>query len=92
MGCFPSRPDQFESAQIVALQNQVRHLQQQLAAYQGGSAAAYAAPAVYAAGGSGNGQFSDVLFFPDPAMPCHYMNNCRRRNCTFAHTPTSLTK
>jgi hypothetical protein len=90
MGCFPSK--QFESAQVVALQNQVRHLQQQLAAYQGGSAAAYAPPAVYAAGGGGTGTFSDVLFFPDPAMPCHFAGNCRRRNCTYAHQTTSLIK
>jgi hypothetical protein len=90
MGCFPSK--QFESAQVVALQNQVRHLQQQLAAYQGGSAAAYALPTVYATGGGGAGTFTDVLFFPDPAMPCHFAGSCRRRNCTYAHQTTSLIK
>jgi hypothetical protein len=45
-----------------------------------------------AAGGGSNGTFTDVLFFPDPAMPCHYMGNCRRHNCTYAHTQTNLTK
>jgi microcystin-dependent protein len=55
MGCFPSKydADQYQSAQIVALQNQVHQLQQQLSAYQGGSAAtAYAPPAVHAGGTS----------------------------------------
>ena len=54
MGCFPSKydADQYQSAEVVALQNQVRQLQQQLSAYQGGSAvaAAYAPPAVHAGG------------------------------------------
>lgn len=91
MGCFPSKA--FESAQIVALQNQVRQLQQQLSAYQGGSSAAYAPPPVYATGGgSSTGAFTDVLFFPDHAMPCHHGANCRRRNCTYAHQATNLTK
>lgn len=92
MGCFPSKA--FESAQIVALQNQVRQLQQQLSAYQGGSAAPYAPPPVYATGGGGGGTgtFTDVLFFPDPAMPCHHGANCRRHNCTYAHQATNLTK
>lgn len=90
MGCFPSK--QFESAQVVALQNQVRNLQQQLSAYQGGAAAAYAPPKILANGSNGIGTFTDVLFFPDLAMPCHFAGNCRRRNCTYAHQVTSLTK
>eukprot|EP00808_Paulinella_micropora_P003954 g28292.t1 len=33
-----------------------------------------------------------VLFFPDPALPCRFGSQCKRRKCNFAHQPTSLTK
>lgn len=31
-----------------------------------------------------------VLFFPDPGMPCRQGSNCRRNGCTYAHQQTSL--
>eukprot|EP00899_Mesostigma_viride_P012869 jgi/Mesvir1/21583/Mv04022-RA.1 len=39
--------------------------------------------------------FREAIFFPDPAMPCrNYANGqpCTRKNCTYAHTETSLVK
>jgi cardiolipin hydrolase len=33
-----------------------------------------------------------VLFFPDPALPCRYANKCTRKNCTFSHERTSLVR
>jgi hypothetical protein len=45
----------------------------------------------HTAGGK-NGSFADVLFFPDPGMPCRHGKACRRNNCTYVHNPTSLTK
>mmetsp|Transcript_9766 Transcript_9766/g.35788 ORF Transcript_9766/g.35788 Transcript_9766/m.35788 type:complete len:192 (+) Transcript_9766:40-615(+) len=36
---------------------------------------------------------SEVLFFPDPQMPCHSVlrgQHCKRHNCAYAHTKTSL--
>lgn len=88
MGCLPSKLS--EPNVVAALQEQVRHLQQQLAAHGGGGGGpAYAPPVIH---GGGQGGFSDVLFFPDPALPCHYGAKCRRHNCTFSHAQTSLTK
>jgi hypothetical protein len=88
MGCFFSKYEASsgDSATVAALQSQVHQLQQQLAAKQGGPSP----PPVRQQQLSGG--FSEVLFFPDPALPCHYMNNCRRNNCTFAHQPTNLSK
>ncbi|KAF5835208.1 hypothetical protein DUNSADRAFT_7750 [Dunaliella salina] len=34
----------------------------------------------------------EVLFFPDDALPCRFMGNCRRNNCDKAHQATSLSR
>ena len=44
---------------------------------------------------SGALALQQALFFPDDALPCrHYLrgDKCRRRNCTYAHTATSLVR
>eukprot|EP00967_Tisochrysis_lutea_P024775 scaffold28472_cov22-Tisochrysis_lutea.AAC.1 len=33
-----------------------------------------------------------VLFYPDEALPCRFMDKCRRNNCTYAHHATSLSR
>lgn len=38
---------------------------------------------------------AEVLFFPDPCMPCHRFldgKRCTRNNCKYSHRPTSLSK
>lgn len=78
MGClFSSFPD----AETAALQSRIRQLEAQLG---GGGAAAV--------GGHGHGGSSEVLFFPDPGMPCRFGASCRRQNCDYAHGATSLTR
>jgi hypothetical protein len=99
MGCAPSFPADRPPAggDVAALQNQVHQLQHQLAAAHGGGGGAYAPPVVLqplAQGPSSKagGGFTDVLFFPDPAMPCNYGPQCRRPKCGYAHNVTSLSK
>ena len=41
--------------------------------------------------GKSSGQHQ-VLFFPDPAMPCRYGDKCRRSHCQFSHERTSLVR
>eukprot|EP00039_Didymoeca_costata_P015035 m.249323 g.249323 ORF g.249323 m.249323 type:complete len:263 (-) comp16140_c1_seq19:84-872(-) len=50
------------------------------------SAGSYSSPT------PGSRGVQEVLFFPDPAMPCRYKNNCKRYNCEYAHEETNLTK
>ena len=42
-------------------------------------------------GGKSKGQHQ-VLFFPDPALPCRYGNKCKRKQCNFSHEKTSLVR
>ncbi|GBF99930.1 MT associated signaling phospholipase D [Raphidocelis subcapitata] len=70
------------------LRSRVAQLERQLAAGGGGGAAAPGgggSVSVVAAPAGG-----EVLFFPDPAMPCRNGKGCRRNNCTYAHGDTSL--
>eukprot|EP01135_Chromosphaera_perkinsii_P006859 Nk52_evm14s621 gene=Nk52_evmTU14s621 len=42
--------------------------------------------------GASAGTISEVLFFPDPGMPCRHGGQCRRKNCDYVHHATSLTR
>ena len=46
-----------------------------------------------AGGAQASGGTHDVLFFPDPAMPCKYGAACRRgARCAYSHERTSLAR
>ena len=85
MGCcfsdllFPVAVD----SDTASLQRRIRDLEQQLG---GGGQHGNGAAAATSAG------HGEVLFFPDPGMPCRYGAACRRPNCDYAHGATSLTR
>eukprot|EP00200_Dunaliella_tertiolecta_P013512 CAMPEP_0202392972 /NCGR_PEP_ID=MMETSP1127-20130417/92607_1 /ASSEMBLY_ACC=CAM_ASM_000462 /TAXON_ID=3047 /ORGANISM="Dunaliella tertiolecta, Strain CCMP1320" /LENGTH=186 /DNA_ID=CAMNT_0048995523 /DNA_START=876 /DNA_END=1433 /DNA_ORIENTATION=- len=41
---------------------------------------------------AGKAAVCEVLFYPDEALPCRFMDKCRRNNCTYAHHATSLSR
>jgi mitochondrial cardiolipin hydrolase len=82
MGCFFSTLFPPENNDTAALQNRIRQLEQQLG--QGGGG--------HGTGAGGRGSSTEVLFFPDPGMPCRFGASCRRQNCDYAHGATSLTR
>jgi cardiolipin hydrolase len=89
MGClfssvlFPA----VDSDNTAALQSRIRQLEAQLGGGGGGGGNGAATNTPVAAHGGGQ-----VLFFPDPGMPCRFGASCRRQNCDYAHGATSLTR
>jgi mitochondrial cardiolipin hydrolase len=79
-----------------ALQSRIRQLEQQLAAAGGGGGNGAggngAGAVVLPSGGGGKAGPTEVLWFPDPGMPCRFGASCRRKNCDYAHGATSLTR
>lgn len=69
---------------VIQQQSRIRQLEAQLGGGGNGAAAQTTAAPV----GHGN----QVLFFPDPGMPCRFGASCRRQNCDYAHGATSLTR
>lgn len=82
MGClFSSSLFPVVDTDTASLQRRIRELEAQLGAQQNG-----------VAGPASSAGRADVLFFPDPGMPCRYGASCRRPNCDYAHGATSLTR